>query len=95
MEEKYQHPGGKLRRLGAEKCSESELLAIIFNSGTKKASALKIAQELLLKFGNVHDLMGKTLREIMEVEGIGPVKATQIAALFEIAKRILRHIEAL
>ena len=29
----------------------------------------------------------------MEVKGIGEVKATQLAAVFELTKRIIRHIE--
>jgi DNA repair protein RadC len=29
----------------------------------------------------------------MEIEGIGEVKATQIAALFELTKRIIRNVE--
>ena len=35
-----------------------------------------------------------TDKELMEVEGIGAVKATQIAAVFELTKRIIRHIES-
>ena len=89
----FKHPGGKLRRLGASKCTEKDLLAIIISTGTKKFSAEQIAQNLLDKFGTVYDLQGKTLNEIMEVEGIGPIKVTQLAAVFELCKRIIRHIE--
>ncbi len=91
--EKYDHPGGKFRRAGPDSCSERELLAIIINNGTKNRSALQIATDLLDKFGTVYDLPGKRLRELMEIEGVGPVKATQIAAVFELTKRIIRHIE--
>ena len=89
----YKHPGGKLRRLGPAKCTEKELLSIIINSGTKKYSANQIAQNLLDKFGTVYDLQGKTLKQLMENEGIGEVKATQLAAVFELCRRIVRHIE--
>lgn len=93
MNKEYQHPGGKFRRLGPDACSEKELLAIIFNSGTKHLTAEQIAEELLDKFGTVYNIAGKRLRDLMEVEGIGPVKATQIAAVFELTKCIIRHIE--
>lgn len=95
MEKTYKHPGGKFRRLGSSHCTDRELLAIIINSGTPKRSAEDIAGELLDKFGTVYGLAGKTLREIMEIEGIGKVKATQLAAVFELTKRIVRYIETL
>jgi len=93
MDEYYNHPGGKFRRMGPEHCSERELLAIIFNTGTKKHSAEAIAQMLLDKFGGLNNIMGHKLSELMEIEGIGAVKATQVAAFFELTKRVIRHLE--
>ncbi|MDI6766424.1 MAG: hypothetical protein QME52_06335 [Bacteroidota bacterium] len=90
----WKHPGGKLRRISPSQCSEKELLSIILHSGTKKLNAEQIAQKLLDEFGTVYNLPGKTLNELMGVEGIGPVKATQLAAVFELTKRIIRHIES-
>ncbi|MCX6149057.1 MAG: hypothetical protein NTX22_00885 [Ignavibacteriales bacterium] len=94
MEKKYFHPGGKFRRLGPSACSEKELLTIIINAGTKNLTAEKIAERILDKYGNIYNISGKTLKELMEIEGIGPIKATQLAAMFELTKRILRHIES-
>ena len=94
MKKDYKHPGGKLRRLGPSCCTDKELLAIIINSGTKNLTAEQIAEKLLDKFGMVYNFAGKMLNELMEVEGIGAVKATQIAAIFELTKRIIRHIES-
>ena len=90
----WKHTGGKLRRSGPSTCTEKELLAIIINTGTKNLNAEKIAQKLLDRFGTIYNLAGKTLNELMEVEGIGKVKATQLAAVFELTKRIVRHIES-
>ena len=89
----FNHPGGKLRRLGPSKCTERELLSIIINAGTKKFSSNQIAQNLIDKFGSVYNLQGKTLNELMEIEGIGEVKATQLAAMFELCRRIVKHME--
>jgi len=94
MKKNYNHPGGKLRRLGPSQCTDKELLAIIINSGTKNMSAEQIAEKLLDKFGTVYNLSGKMLKELMEIEGIGAVRATQLAAVFELTKRIVRHIES-
>jgi DNA repair protein RadC len=91
---RWKHTGGKLRRLSPAQCSEKELLAVILNTGTKRSSSSQVAQDLLDRFGTVYDLSGKPISELMEVEGIGPVKATQLAAVFELTKRIIRHIES-
>ena len=93
MEEKFEHPGKKFRILGGNYCSERELLAIIINTGTKKHNALEIAEMILGKFGSLNNIMGHKLSELMEIDGIGGTKATQIAALFELTKRIIRHLE--
>lgn len=93
MTELYKHPGGKLRRLGANACSDKDLLAIILNTGTSKYSAEKISEMIFEKFGSLNNLMGKKLSELIEIKGIGEVKATQIAALFELTKRIIRNLE--
>ena len=89
----YNHPGGKLRRMGSHTCSDRELLAIIINTGTKNYTALQIAEMILDKFGSLTNIMGNQLGELTEIEGIGITKATQIAALFELTKRIIRNLE--
>lgn len=93
MDNTFKHPGGKLRRLGANSCTEKELLAIILHSGTKNHTAEDISEMILSKFGGLNNIMGRKLSELMEVEGVGAVKATQIAALFELTKRIVRKLE--
>ncbi len=89
----FKHAGGKLRRLGPNKCTEQELLSIMINSGTKEFSATQIAKNLLDKFGTIYELQGKTLLELMDIDGIGAVKATQLAAVFEICRRLVKHLE--
>lgn len=90
---KWKHPGGKLRRLGAASCSEAELLAIVIGHGNSNKSAEEIAEEIIDKYKNIRGLMGISLEELMKIGGIHAVKATQIAALFELARRIVKHIE--
>lgn len=95
MEKKksWNHPGGKFRRLGSSNCTEVELLAIIIGSGSREKSALQIAREIIDKYGSLPNLMGMSLKEIMKVKGLKEVKVTQIAAVFEIARRIVKHLE--
>ena len=91
----WQHPGGKFRRVGPYACNETELLAIILGSGSRGKSAEKIAQEIIDNYGTLYDLSGKSLKELMQIKGLKEVKATQLAAVFEISKRILKHMETI
>jgi len=89
----WNHPGGKFRRLGPATCSEAELLAIILGSGSKGKTAQKIAEEIIEKYGFLPNLMGISLKELMKIKGLKEVKATQLAAIFEIARRIVKYLE--
>jgi len=48
---------------------------------------MNIAQELLSKFGNIKEVSEATIEQLCEIRGIGPAKAAQIKACFEIGKR--------
>ncbi len=95
MIETYKHPGGKLRRLGPHECTEKELLAILINTGTSKYNCEEIAEKILDKFDGLLNIMGHAIGDLMEIEGVGIVKATQIAAVFELTRRIIRRLETL
>ncbi len=88
-----ERPYEKLEIYGAKKLSNSELLAIIIKTGTKEDSAINIAQKVLKlnKSKNINDLrflQNITIEELSEVKGIGKIKAMQIIAACEIAKRM-------
>jgi DNA repair protein RadC len=89
----WSHAGGKFRRLGPASCTESELLAIVLGSGIKNKTAQQIAEEILEKHHSLYGLMGISLKELMEIKGLKDVKATQLAAVFEIARRIVKYLE--
>jgi DNA repair protein RadC len=48
---------------------------------------MTIAQELLVRFGNVQAISQATLEELTQIKGIGIAKAAQIKACFELARR--------
>ena len=89
----WKHPGGKLRRLGPASLTDSELLAVILGSGSAGRSAEQTAGEIVTKYYSLPGLMGKTIGELMTVKGLKEVKATQIAAVFEVARRIVKALE--
>lgn len=80
--------------LGAEKLSDQELLAILLATGSKEASALDLAEQLLQRYQGLAGLQQVTLDDLMEQKGIGTAKATTIAAAVELGKRISTSISS-
>jgi len=87
------NPGHKLVEVGAENCSDAEILAILLGTGVKGCSAVDTANAVLERYGTLAGLMDKSLGELVKIHGLGPVKAIRIAAVFEFTRRILRHLE--
>ena len=86
-------PYEKFRKLGAEKLSDEELLAIILRSGTRGSSSLALAGEILTCSPAYPGLLGLhhlSLAELQEIKGIGEVKAIQIKCIGELSRRIAR-----
>lgn len=91
-------PYEKFKLLGAERLQDEELLAIILRSGTKGRSSISLAKELLNLPKGQKGLLGLqhlSLAELMEVPGIGEVKAVQIKCIGELSKRIARSSSGL
>jgi len=90
----WHHPGGKLRELGPEAVSDAELLAILISSGVKDRPAPQIAEDILAKFGSFKGMANQPLSKFLEMKGLGDVKAIRIAAVFEVARRIVDEVLA-
>ena len=48
---------------------------------------MNIAQELLVKFGNIKAISQAIIEELSQIKGIGLAKAAQIKACFELGRR--------
>ena len=90
---KAERPRERLIKLGPEALSAQELLALIIARGIPGKSVINIAQELLSKFGNIKSVGETTIEQLCQIRGIGPAKAVQILACFEIGKRGELEIE--
>jgi DNA repair protein RadC len=84
---KPERPRERLQKFGPEALSAQELLALVIGRGIPKKSVMSIAQELLIKFGNIKAIGQATIEELSEIKGIGLAKAAQIKACFELGKR--------
>jgi len=89
--ETWKHPGGKLRELGADSLTDTELLAILISTGIKGKSALKIADDIIEKFGSIEGLANQPLEKLLEIKGLSDVKIIRIAAAYELALRLSRN----
>jgi DNA repair protein RadC len=81
-------PREKLLSKGAEVLSNSELIAILINNGSKDKSAVDLAKEVLrLGSDNLNELGKLTLKDFQQIKGIGEAKAITIAAALELGRR--------
>jgi len=81
-------PRERLWNKGPSSLSDAELIAILIGSGTKNASAVDLARELLALAGNNLASLGKlTADEIKKLKGIGNARAVTIVAALELGRR--------
>jgi DNA repair protein RadC len=88
-----ERPRERLLRLGPEALSVQELLALILGRGIKGESVMVTAQQLLSRFGDLQSIAGSSIEELSQVKGIGPAKASQITAAFELGRRLESYPE--
>ncbi len=81
-------PREKMVSKGAAVLSNSELIAILINNGSKDKSAVDLAKEVLrLGSDNLNELGKLTLKDLQKIKGIGIAKAITIAAALELGRR--------
>lgn len=82
-----ERPRERFLRSGASALSSAELIALILKTGTKGKNILEACNELMGRYG-LEKLADLSMRELQENDGIGPAKAMQIQAVFELHKRL-------
>jgi len=86
-----ERPRERLQRDGAGALSDAELLAIFIRTGTPSRNAIEVARDLIRQHGSLFRLSRCSLAEILAgAKGIGPAKACELAAAFELGKRLAR-----
>lgn len=85
---KDDRPREKLLSIGACNLSNSELLAILIHNGTRQKSAVDLSKEVLrLGNNNLNELGTLSIKQLIQVKGIGEAKAITIAAALELGRR--------
>jgi DNA repair protein RadC len=89
---KSERPRERLKDFGPGSLSVPELLAIILGSGSQGESVIVTSQNLIAHFGSLKKVFEASQEELQEMKGIGPAKASQLLACFEIARRVNKSI---
>jgi DNA repair protein RadC len=84
---KENRPRERFVRYGSSNLSDAELLAIILKTGNRGENVVDMCNRLIKTYG-IDKLSTLTLKELQKIKGIGPAKAMQIKAVFEINKRV-------
>lgn len=85
---KVDRPREKLIKYGTSKLSNSELLAILLRTGKKGENVVLLANKILKKFSS--NITKLNYNDLKKYPGLGPAKACEIIACFELGKRFLK-----
>ncbi|MEF9995636.1 MAG: DNA repair protein RadC [Burkholderiaceae bacterium] len=86
-----ERPRERLIARGAQALSDAELLAIFLRTGVTGRSALDLARIALERAGGLNALLTSTCQDFSQTPGLGPAKWTQLQAVMELARRVLRE----
>lgn len=84
-----ERPRERLQHFGAGALSNAELLAIILRTGGRGENVLGMAQRLLSAYHGLGGLARASCGELANEHGVGPAKASQVLAAFELGKRLM------
>jgi DNA repair protein RadC len=81
-------PREKLIKNGRQSLSNAELMAILIGSGNRTQSAVELSKQILHQFDNDLNKLSKcTIKDLVQIKGIGEAKAVSIIAAIELGLR--------
>ena len=83
-------PRERMEEYGPKALADHELLAIILRTGTRDKNVVALALEVLRKTEGLYNFRHISMQELMEIPGIGRIKAIEILAATELGGRIAR-----
>jgi len=87
-----ERPRERLIRNGPESLSNAELLGIILRTGSREENVVNLCSRILTEY-SIKQLSLANISRLMQVHGVGKAKAAQIAAVFELARRLETFVE--
>lgn len=83
-------PRERLRALGAVSLADEELMALILATGARNTPVIELAGRLMKEGGGLRRMSARSVGELERYHGLGPAKASRIAAAFEMGRRVAR-----
>ncbi|MBP9758978.1 DNA repair protein RadC [Candidatus Dojkabacteria bacterium] len=84
-------PREKLIQNGPDSLSNSELLSIIFLTGTRVENVLELSNRVIKEYGSRSITEIKDASKVSELLGLGQSKSAQLVAVFELGRRFYRE----
>jgi DNA repair protein RadC len=81
-------PRQRLARLGPKSLTDSELLAILLQTGLPGENAVQVGQRLLQDLGGLEGVQRAPYQVLCAQRGLGPAKAAQLKAAIELGRRL-------
>jgi len=83
-----ERPRERLVARGPDALTHAELIAILLRTGVKGANVVRVAENLLQRFGSLNGLALASVDELRGIAGIGRDKAATLVAAFALARRM-------
>ena len=83
-----ERPRERLKLRGAHSLSDSDLIAILLNTGTVGLSVTDLAQRLIVEQGGLRGLLRLEVTELARIRGVGDAKAVRLKAALELGRRL-------
>lgn len=82
-----ERPRERLVARGAAGLSSAELIGLLWSSGSRGSSVWTMAEDALVRCDGLSGLASASPRELEHVPGVGPARAAQLTAAFELGRR--------
>ncbi|HVY67843.1 MAG TPA: DNA repair protein RadC, partial [Patescibacteria group bacterium] len=90
---KIEQPRERLEKYGPGKLSDAELLAIILRTGPTGIGVMELSKKVLKDYKGA-SLANAGVKDLLKIKGLGEAKACEIAAVFELGRRLLKDKQA-
>jgi DNA repair protein RadC len=84
-----ERPRERLAQRGPGGLGAAELIALVWGTGARGMNALDLAEEALARHDGLTGLARASDTELAAIPGIGPARAAQLSASFELGRRLL------
>jgi DNA repair protein RadC len=82
-----ERPRQRLATGGAAGLSSSELIGLLWSAGARGSAVAAVAEDALVRCDGIAGLAAASPRELEQVPGVGPARAAQLTAAFELGRR--------